>query len=68
MLHKVRALKTYEEKNIVDAVEGKVLNEGFEFEVDDDRLKVLLGENKYNVAFVEEITEDAPKKKRSRKK
>lgn len=70
MLHKVKALKTYSEKNIIDAKYGKVLEEGFVFEVDDERLKVLKGDNKYKVAFVEEIseTEEAPKPKKRKKK
>lgn len=57
MLHKVRALETYKKMNVKDQEQGKVLDEGFVFEVDDQRLEILKGKNSYGVAFVEEIKE-----------
>lgn len=79
MKHKVIALNTYETLNIKDNVLNKVLPEGFEFEVDDDRLKVLLGANPFKKVFVklaEEVKEEKqeteetpkPKKRKSNKK
>lgn len=49
---KVIALDTYIKKNIKDGELGYKPKEGTEFEVSEERLKVLLGENKYNLAFV----------------
>lgn len=54
---KVRALDTYQKLKIKDAVIDEVIPAGFEFEVDEERLKVLLGNNSYKVAFVEVIDE-----------
>lgn len=50
---KVKATKAYEELNVMDAVEQKVLPEGYEFEVSADRLDVLTGNNPYKAVFVE---------------
>lgn len=63
MLHKVVALDTYKRLSVSDIREGRILEEGYEFEVDDNRLQVLLGNNDYEEAFVKEIN-----KKRTRKK
>lgn len=62
MLHKVIALDTYQRLCVSDSQFKRPLEEGFEFEVDDERLETLLGNNKFNVPFVREI------KKKSRKK
>lgn len=61
MKHKVRALDTYSKLKIKDAQFDEVLPIGYEFEVDDERLNVLLGSNKYKVPFVEEIKEEVEK-------
>ena len=55
---KVRALDTYRRLRVKDAVVDEILPEGFEFEVDEARLKVLTGNNKYKAAFVEVIKEE----------
>lgn len=55
MKHKVVALDTYSKRGIKDLVLGFIPEENYEFEVDDERLKVLLGENYYHVAFVKEV-------------
>ena len=55
---KVKATKAYEEMGVMDAVEQKILPEGYEFEVSVDRLDVLLGNNPYKTAFVELIAEE----------
>ena len=61
MNHKVKALKTYQELKVMDKELKTIPEEGFEFEVSDERLKVLTGNNSYNITFVEEIK--AKKKK-----
>lgn len=70
MLHKVKALDTYTKMNVMDSEQKDVLKEGFVFEVDDERLKVLLGDNVYGVAFVEKTDDPVAEKpkRRSRKK
>lgn len=78
MLHKVVALGTYEKMKLVDKELGFRPKEGFEFEVSDERLDLLLGNNIYHVPFVrladkvEEVAEEQPieekPKKRGRKK
>lgn len=78
MLHKVVALSTYDEKKLADKELGFRPAEGFEFEVTDERLDLLLGNNIYHVPFVrladkvEEVVEEQPieekPKKRGRKK
>lgn len=65
MLHKVIALDTYERLKVSDKIEGNV-TEGMEFEVDDERLDVLLGNNFYKVPFVK--LADEPKKRGRKKK
>lgn len=64
MKHKVIALDTYKRLSVVDIEHGTVLEPGFEFEVDDNRLSVLLGNNDYETAFVKEVEH----KRRTRKK
>lgn len=56
MVHKVMALDTYQRLKVKDAVLDKILPVGYPFEVDDHRLKVLLGDNKYKVPFVQLMT------------
>lgn len=59
---KVIALDTYTKRKIKDNELGYKPEEGTEFEVSEERLKVLLGENKYKLVFVkikEEINPDA---------
>lgn len=83
MLHKVVALNTYQRLKVKDGKLDKILPEGFPFEVDDERLKVLLGDNPYKIPFVkvmeteepieaveevEEPAEEPKPKKRGRKK
>ena len=83
MLHKVVALNTYQRLKVKDGKLDKILPEGFPFEVDDERLKVLLGDNPYKIPFVkvmeteepidqiekvEEPIEEPKPKKRGRKK
>ena len=57
---KVIALDTYEKRNIKDDVLKRIPKEGETFEVTEERLSVLLGDNKYQCAFVR-IDEEAPK-------
>lgn len=52
MKHKVEALDTYKRLKVKDNVIGKIVPAGYQFVVDDNRLKVLLGDNKFKVAFV----------------
>lgn len=62
MRYLVEALKTYEEKSIEDGVLKRIPEVGEQFEVDKERLEVLLGDNPYKVAFVKlvkEIKEEA---------
>lgn len=68
---KVIALNTYEKRNIQDQEYGRIMLEGEEFEVSEDRLKVLLGDNVYKKAFVklaEEKTEEIKEEKAPIKK
>ena len=79
MLHKVEALDTYERLKVRDGEFDRILPEGFAFEVSDERLKVLLGDNGYKKAFVklveeepteeptEEPAEEKPKRGRKKK-
>ena len=64
MLHKVIALDTYKRLSVTDIIEGKILEEGFVFEVDDNRLDVLLGNNDYEEAFVK-LAEQRKRRKKS---
>lgn len=57
MKHKVKALHTYKELNIKDVELGKVPEAEEEFEVSDERLEILLGNNSYKRAFVEVIAD-----------
>lgn len=71
---KVVALDTYERLKVSDAEYGTRIAEGTEFVVSEERLKVLLGNNRFNEAFVklaevkEEVEEEKPKKRGRKKK
>lgn len=55
MKYKVKALDTYERLGITDKNLKTIVKTGTEFEVDEDRLRVLTGENTYRQRFVEII-------------
>jgi len=71
---KVVALDTYERFKVSDSEYGTRIAEGTEFVVSEERLKVLLGDNRFKVPFVklaevkEEIEEEKPKKRGRKKK
>jgi hypothetical protein len=67
MIHKVEALETYAKLGVADRDMKSVLPKGFQFEVDDERLAVLLGDNPYKVAFVKEVDGKEEEKKPKRK-
>ncbi len=50
---KVKALDTYEKLNIKDEQLNMIPKKGKIFQVTENRLKVLLGDNRHHVAFVE---------------
>ena len=52
MKHKVIALNTYKVLGVQDKEHGRIMDEGEEFEVSEERLNVLLGKNAYKKAFV----------------
>ena len=54
---KVRATDKYEKLNIKDNELGRIPKQGEEFEVSEERFKVLTQTNKFNVAFVEKVEE-----------
>lgn len=54
---KVRATDKYEKLNIKDNELGRIPKQGEEFEVSEERFKVLTKTNKFNVAFVEKVEE-----------
>ena len=55
MRYKVRALGTYRELNYSDAELGRIPEIGEKWEISEERLKVLAGDNKFKKAFVEVI-------------
>ena len=57
MTHRVVALDTYQKRRIVDQAYGRIMYEGEEFDVSDERLDVLLGNNAYKVPFVKLVEE-----------
>lgn len=71
---KVVALDTYERLKVSDAEYGTRIAEGTEFVVSEERLKVLLGNNRFKAPFVklaevkEEVEEEKPKKRGRKKK
>ena len=52
---KVRALDTYEKLNIKDEQLNMIPKKGKTFQATEDRLKVLLGDNRHHAVFVEEV-------------
>lgn len=54
---KVRATNKYEKLNVQDKELKRILKAGEEFEVSEERYKVLTGNNKYNEVFVEKVEE-----------
>lgn len=63
MRYIVEALNTYEKRNISDGVLKRVLKEGNRFEVDKERLDVLLGDNPHKLTFVKLVKEIKEKSK-----
>lgn len=51
----VKATNKYKELNIVDKELNKIPEEGEEFEVTEERYKVLTKTNQYKVVFVEKV-------------
>ena len=67
----VKALDTYEKKNIMDMRLGRIPKKGEEFSVDEERFEVLCGKNEYGLAFVEVVEKkknEKPKAKKGAKK
>ena len=54
---KVRATDKYEKLNIKDNELGRIPKQGEEFEVSEERFKVLTETNKFNAVFVEKVEE-----------
>ena len=53
----VKATNKYEELNLKDNELGRIPKEGEQFEVTEERHKVLTQTNKYNAVFVEKVEE-----------
>jgi len=62
-LVKVRALATYKANGINDSTLNRIPETGEVFEVPESRAKILLGENKYNLKFVELVEQIETAKK-----
>jgi hypothetical protein len=54
---KVRATDKYEKLNIKDNELGRIPKQGEEFEISEERFKVLTQTNKFNIVFVEKVEE-----------
>ena len=54
----VKATNKYKELNIADKELNKIPEEGEEFEVTEERYKVLTKTNQYKVVFVEKVEEE----------
>ena len=54
---KVKATNKYKELNLIDNELGRMPEEGEEFEVSEERFKVLTETNKFNEVFVEKVDE-----------
>lgn len=75
-MYLVEALDTYKVKNIPDKVLERIPEPGEQFEVTEERLKILLGDNPYKLIFVkvvrepikEEVKEEPKPKKTIKKK
>jgi hypothetical protein len=58
MEYKVEALEIYKKRGIIDSFLDRIPEPGEVFEVNKDRLNLLLGNNKYNEAFVKLVEEE----------
>ena len=65
---KVKATNKYKELNLIDNELERMPGEGEEFEVSEERFKVLTETNKFNEVFVEKVDEPNTTKKTTRKK
>ena len=65
---KVKATNKYKELNLIDNELGRMPEAGEEFEVSEERFKVLTETNKFNEVFVEKVDETNTAKKTTRKK
>ena len=67
---RVKATNKYKELNLIDNELGRMPEEGEEFEISEERFKVLTETNKFNEVFVEKVEEQTNpiKKKTTRKK
>ena len=65
---KVKATNKYKELNLIDNELGRMPEAGEEFEVSEERFKVLTETNKFNEVFVEKVDETNTTKKTTRKK
>lgn len=68
MRYLVEALDTYEKEKIKDHDLGRIPSPGEQFEVNEERLNVLLGNNTYGKAFVKKIERPNEKPKKVVKK
>lgn len=64
----VKATNKYKELNLKDNKLGRIPEAGEQFEVTEERYKVLTQTNKYNVVFVERVEEVTTKKTKTTKK
>lgn len=63
----VIALDTYERLKVVDKEYGAMIPKGTKFEVSEERLQVLLGDNGYHEAFVKLATKEKEAKEEEKK-
>lgn len=64
----VKATNKYKELNLKDNGLGRIPEAGEQFEITEERYKVLTQTNKYNVVFVERVEEVTTKKTKTTKK
>lgn len=64
----VKATNKYKELNLKDNELGRIPKEGEQFEVTEERYKVLTQTNKYNAVFIEKVEEVTAKKTKTTKK
>lgn len=55
---KVEALNTYKKLSVKDEILNRIPEEGEQFEITNERLDILLGNNSYNTAFVKLVNDD----------
>lgn len=55
---KVRALDTYQKNNVIDNELKIIPKENYEFEVSEERYRVLTKDNPYNLKFVEKVKKE----------